>query len=418
MLTFLRDQIGIQFQDVPTQNVDPLGFFPGWALLALPLHFELFSIIGMLQCIDLMLSPIAVLLTTPLCITWIVLKSLTSNFSIRETAKAVSMSINPLHLVHLTLCVCVGFALSFIDQSWIYHTIRGRSMVKLFVLYNMLYVLERLCAAYSAESFKPKNDSSLNLVTSVRSFAYLLVHAFIIVLQISTLNASINSNDASAVAIVTSSNFLELRSSVMKRFSVQNVFQIGCADVVERFQILFFAFFIVTQGIVQAVSPVKLGMALEYFAWLMGSELLCDWMKHAFILKFNGYSSDIYRMYRYILVTDTVDTRKSILHHKTSTRCNFTSQRLGLSLLPYFSVLFSLFLQFAHKIKISLFLILACSLVAAILIAVYFLGNMFMVGEGCRILVQANTDASLAVWIKRLKPIYRYRLHDNSLPTY
>jgi len=58
---------------------------------------------------------------------------------------------------------------------------------------------------------------------------YALIHAFVILLHVITLNVSINSNDAALLIVLVSSNFAEVKGSAFKRFSPQNLFQVSAA---------------------------------------------------------------------------------------------------------------------------------------------------------------------------------------------
>ena len=60
-------------------------------------------------------------------------------------------------------------------------------------------------------------------------------------------------------------------------------------------------------------------------AIVCGSEVLVDWIKHAFITKFNSISSTVYREYTLILARDVMDSK----HHLVSLFiCNVCCSRL------------------------------------------------------------------------------------------
>lgn len=48
---------------------------------------------------------------------------------------------------------------------------------------------------------------------------------------------------------------------------------------------------------------------LPIFLLVLISEMVVDWIKHAFITKFNDISPDVYRKYRAILSKDLVTSR-------------------------------------------------------------------------------------------------------------
>lgn len=56
--------------------------------------------------------------------------------------------------------------------------------------------------------------------------------------------------------------------------------------------------------ITEYIAPV-----LPIFVLVLISEMVVDWIKHAFITKFNDISPDVYRKYRAILSKDLVTSR-------------------------------------------------------------------------------------------------------------
>ena len=52
--------------------------------------------------------------------------------------------------------------------------------------------------------------------------------------QFVTLSVAINSNDYKLLTIIISNQFVELKGSVFKRITVNNLFQISCSDIRER----------------------------------------------------------------------------------------------------------------------------------------------------------------------------------------
>jgi hypothetical protein len=82
--------------------------------------------------------------------------------------------------------------------------------------------------------------------------------------------------------------------------------------MVERFQICIFLFVIMIQNLTDLGWDVGgdwfLGMA-GMMATVLGSELLVDWIKHAFVTKFNHLSPALYRKFLTILSSDFVAAR-------------------------------------------------------------------------------------------------------------
>jgi hypothetical protein len=56
---------------------------------------------------------------------------------------------------------------------------------------------------------------------------------------------------------------------------------------------------------------------------VLGSEYIVDWIKHCFILKFNGIRADIYSKFTTILCHDILNSRKEVCIRMKSTVSTF-----------------------------------------------------------------------------------------------
>ena len=61
------------------------------------------------------------------------------------------------------------------------------------------------------------------------------------------------------------------------------------------------------------------------------SEVAVDWIKHAFILKFNNISSEVYRQYRVTLSKDVIKRRQNMA---LADQMDVVSRRVGFVPLP------------------------------------------------------------------------------------
>eukprot|EP01116_Phalansterium_solitarium_P011374 TRINITY_DN27032_c0_g1_i1.p1 TRINITY_DN27032_c0_g1~~TRINITY_DN27032_c0_g1_i1.p1 ORF type:complete len:254 (+),score=82.38 TRINITY_DN27032_c0_g1_i1:312-1073(+) len=147
----------------------------------------------------------------------------------------------------------------------------------------------------------------------VVAFVYTLIHSLVLFAQIVTLNVAINSHNNALLTLLVSNQFMELKSSVFRKFEKDNLFQISCSDMVERFQLMVFLAMISMQNFSDlgwdlghawvtrmAVSAVTV--------WL--SETLVDWIKHAFITKFNHIPTDVYQAFHGYLESDIINSSK------------------------------------------------------------------------------------------------------------
>ena len=56
-----------------------------------------------------------------------------------------------------------------------------------------------------------------------------VLHASVMLVQVVTLNVAINSHSKALLTIMVSNNFVEIKSSVFKKFEQKNLFQISCS---------------------------------------------------------------------------------------------------------------------------------------------------------------------------------------------
>lgn len=60
-------------------------------------------------------------------------------------------------------------------------------------------------------------------------------HTLIMLYQLLSLNVAVNSYDHALLTLLVSNQFVEIKGCVFKKFEKDNLFQITCADIVERF---------------------------------------------------------------------------------------------------------------------------------------------------------------------------------------
>ena len=110
--------------------------------------------------------------------------------------------------------------------------------------------------------------SAINVARTVRYFLiaslYICVHALVhfwtvllspawphsltVQSQATTLSVALNSDNSALFSVLMANNFVELKGSVFKKFDARNLFQIACADVVERFRLFMYVTIVVLQN--------------------------------------------------------------------------------------------------------------------------------------------------------------------------
>lgn len=287
-------------------------------------------------------------------------KKLRSGYRHRR-AKSTPSALLPNHKADLLqglLIVCSCAILMSFDASRMYHSIRGQSAIKLYVIYNMLEVFDRLFSAigqdileclFSKETLERDEDGRSKLVRPLMMFmlalVYNVIHATALFYQVVTLNVAVNSYSNALLTLLMSNQFVEIKGTVFKKFEKENLFQLTCADVVERFQLWLMLIVIACRNIVEVgglsisissalsggdvptgsfpangtgiplmsgftipkaftILPKWTGEVLGPFLIVLGSEALVDWCKHAYIGKFNNIKPNIYGRFLDVLAKD------------------------------------------------------------------------------------------------------------------
>ena len=257
--------------------------------------------------------------------------------------------------------------LMYFDASRMYHGIRGQAAIKLYVIYNVLEVCDRLFSAlgqdileclFSKESLERKPDGRSKVFRPFWLFllalCYNLVHATALFYQVITLNVAVNSYSNALLTLLMSNQFVEIKSTVFKKFEKENLFQLTCADVVERFQLWLMLMIIASRNIIEtgglsigngepitssssafrgsSVLPKSFTMLPEWtgqvmgpFFLVLGSEMLVDWVKHAYITKFNNTKPAIYGRFLDVLAKD---------YYSNAFADQNLTRRLGLPVIP------------------------------------------------------------------------------------
>ncbi|KAK2467871.1 hypothetical protein APHAL10511_000166 [Amanita phalloides] len=260
------------------------------------------------------------------------------------------------------------------DASKIYHAIRGQDTIKLYVIFNALEIADRLCASigqdildclFSRSTLEPLTRRIPISSHTFRPFLYFflaslytIAHALIMVYQLLSLNVAINSYDHALLTLLVSNQFVEIKGSVFKRFEKDNLFQITCADIVERFCLCLMLCIVAFRNLLElrgAEFELPEGFVLpKSFGWFRGnnvlwtisypvltvmlSEMLVDWFKHAFITKFNHIRPSVYERYIDVLCRDlssmTAVGRHRARKHSYVDQSPLVARRLGFASLP------------------------------------------------------------------------------------
>ena len=299
------------------------------------------------------------------------------------------------------LIICTTMILLRFDASRMYHWVRGQAAIKLYVIYNILEVSDRLFSAigqdvleclFSREALERRDDGRSKVLRPawlfILALAYTVIHSTALFYQVITLNVAVNSYSNALITLLMSNQFVEIKSTVFKKFEKENLFQLTCADVVERFQLWHMLLIIASRNIVEtgslsslaskglnALSPASTILAaaqatnnsvpitpavppltvssilpraftivnvpdvissitsyvptinqiLGPFLIVLGSEMIVDWLKHAYINKFNNTRPAIYDRFLDVLTKD---------YYTNAFGDQNLTKRLGLPVIP------------------------------------------------------------------------------------
>ncbi|KAL8994846.1 MAG: hypothetical protein Q9169_005293 [Polycauliona sp. 2 TL-2023] len=312
-------------------------------------------------------------------------------------AKSMPSRLRPEHKADMARGFLILFsciALMYFDASKMYHGIRGQAAIKLYVIYNVLDVCDRLLSALgqdiiecliSKEAMERKPDGRSKVIEPISLFIFALcynvLHSMALFVQVITLNVAVNSYSNALSTLLMSAQFVEIKSTVFKKFEKENLFQLTCADIVERFQLWLMLAIIALRNLIEigglggSSSPSGSGSpssspSANNTAWpksftmlpsltkgvlpewagvlwylfqpmlvVFMTEMFVDNIKHAFITKFNNTKPAIYGRFHDILAKD--------YYSNAFAEPNMT-RRLGLPVIPLSCLFIRASLQSYH----------------------------------------------------------------------
>lgn len=314
-----------------------------YTFMKIPRELEKFMAYGVLQCVDSFLYihtflPIRYLMAV-WAITW---RPLATCFGWRRRGQRILSPAEICDLLKGSIWIIATLIILSVDTNRMYHIIKSQSVIKLYIFYNMLEVGDRLLSAFGQDTIdalfwtatEPKDRSRAHLgviAHIIFALTYIILHSGLIMLQATALNVAINSNNKGLLAIMMSNNFVELKGSVFKKFDKNNLFQLTCSDVRERVHLTVLLFVVVIQTMKEFNwRSEQFYVLLPDCCYVLVVEVCIDWLKHAFITRFNELPADVYREYTISLAYDMTQTRQK---HAFSDHSDLVSRRMGF--IPY-----------------------------------------------------------------------------------
>ncbi|XP_014054742.1 transmembrane anterior posterior transformation protein 1 homolog isoform X4 [Salmo salar] len=364
-----------------------------WYLL-----FEKLMIFGFFLCLDAFLYVFTLL---PLR----VLLALLHLFTLPCCGLRGSLLLQPAQvcdiLKGLIMVLCYSM-MHYVDYSMMYHLIRGQSVIKLYIIYNMLEVADRLFSSFgqdildalywtATEPKERKRDSIGVIPHFIMAVFYVFLHAILIMVQASTLNVAFNSHNKSLLTIMMSNNFVEIKGSVFKKFEKNNLFQMSNSDIKERFTNYVLLLIVCLRNMEQfSWNPDHLWVLLPDVFMVIASEIAVDIIKHAFITKFNEITADVYSEYRASLAFDLVSSRQK---NACTDYSDSVARRMGFIPLPLAVLLIRVVMS---SVNVQGALSYSCLLLFYLgMVTLKVLNSIVLLGKSCVYVKRANMEDKL-----------------------
>ncbi|XP_071506645.1 transmembrane anterior posterior transformation protein 1 homolog [Diadema antillarum] len=376
-----------------------------YTFIRVPKELEKMMTYGFFLCMDAFLFIFTFL---PLRAVIALLRCVTIPCSVTRRSRLKAAEICDLLKV-IILVVCT-YLLDKLDISMLYHIVRGQAVIKLYIIYNMLEVADKLFSSvgqdildalfWTATEERDKKRDHLGIVPHLlMAIIYVILHTILVLFQGTCIIVAFNSHNRALLTILLSNNFVELKGSVFKKFDKFNLYQISCSDVRERYHYMVLLFFVVLRNM------AAFSWSLDHF-WKMlpdvlmvlCAEVLIDWVKHAFISKFNALSASNYTEFRASLAYDMVISRKK---NAFSDHSDLVARRMGFIPLPLGCVVIRIIRQ-TVKLNWNTAVVLI-SFLYVCLVAVKILLSIVLLGKACQYVREAGLMEEL---LKKKSPTH------------
>ncbi|XP_015199484.1 transmembrane anterior posterior transformation protein 1 homolog isoform X2 [Lepisosteus oculatus] len=383
-----------------------------YTCMRIPRELEKLMFFGFFLCLDAFLYiftllPMRVILalirltTLPCC----GLKANTCPFCKKSQSSSGNRLLQPAQVCDVLkgfIMVICYFMMHYVDYSMMYHLIRGQSVIKLYIIYNMLEVADRLFSSFGQDildalywtATEPKEKKRAHIGVIPHFFMavlYVFLHAILIMVQATTLNVAFNSHNKSLLTIMMSNNFVEIKGSVFKKFEKNNLFQMSNSDIKERFTNYVLLLIVCLRNMEQfSWNPDHLWVLFPDVCMVIASEIAVDVVKHAFITKFNDITADVYSEYRASLAFDLVSSRQKNAYTDYS---DTVSRRMGFIPLPL-AVLLTRVVTSSVKVQGSLAFVCAVLFYLGI-ITLKVLNSIVLLGKSCLYVKEAKMEEKL-----------------------
>ncbi|QBM89144.1 membrane protein family protein [Metschnikowia aff. pulcherrima] len=313
-------------------------------MVQVPFHLEKFICFGLLVCSNAFLTLFTLVPLRIAIVSYTAAKEYLSAPQRDHTVLLRKLHFVKRDLITLVLIISSVALLStpLLEVSRLYHDIRGQAHIKLYVMFGVLEVTDKLLSSIAQEVFTVLVGLPLTNMTtsqfgklvfySLAALIFFACHSYALVYQSVALHVAANSYSNALLALLLSNQFSELKGAVFKKFEREGLFQITMSDLTERFQLSIMLSVIALRNLSQ-LSSTQLGLIPNSWkSWnkwfgaifgptvvVLGSEIMVDWVKHCYINKFNLIRPRIYENFLFVLSSDfkevfTANSQDPTLH--------------------------------------------------------------------------------------------------------
>ncbi|GET86010.1 hypothetical protein, conserved [Leishmania tarentolae] len=261
--------------------------------------------------------------------------------------------------------------------SYLYHAVRRTSFIKVVMIFSILDVADKILSSFSQDSLevlyaavdeeyayrcarrrqaKPgaagtpmkraasgngcagcEDAGSATATHHTPPSRWLLVgsaiaacistscHSLSLLLHVVTLNVTINAEGNLLLALLVSNNFTELKSIVFKKCTAESLHSVCAIDALERMQYIIFFVVMLLHHMHERFTDFAV---VDVFI-ILCVEVAIDFVKHLFVLRFNGIPPSMFRTYSQLALLDL--SSETVLWRLPSLEVVVTEPRSGVT---------------------------------------------------------------------------------------
>ncbi|CAH1257963.1 TAPT1 [Branchiostoma lanceolatum] len=363
-----------------------------YTFMKIPKAFEKLMFYGFFLCLDAFLFiftflPLRVIIALIRLITMPCLQGKRSRLEPAQICDLIKAGI---------IIVCTNI-LFYVDTSMLYHLVRGQALIKLYIIFNMLEVADRLFSAvgqdildalfWTATEPRGRRRDHFGVIPHfLMAIIYVFLHSTLVLFQATCLNVAFNSHNKALLTVMMSNNFAEVQSNVFKTFGKKALFEMSCNDIRERFHYHVLLYIVVMRNMTEFNwSPDHLYQLIPDVSMIIAAEYLVDWVKHAFITKFNEIPADVYDEYRASLAYDMISSRQK---NAFSDHSDLVSRRMGFIPLPLTCLVYMITRRSVKVQGTTGIFLLALTYLA--LVTVKVLNSIVLLGNACKYVKESD----------------------------